>query len=212
VNLIKTNQKNNHAMKDPKKKKRKQNNITYEKVEKVLNKSLESIPPEEPPSEPTQNSFNPIPPEKSLIPYREYPNLTLPQEAFMHHYRRGKNIIDSMKQIKMDRNTFWYWKRTSPEFRDELVRARAEYYDQLKDDSLSLVDKANLALLRAFEPGADSETIQAGRVALQFLEKTNRLPYAEDDDEEERKLKTKKILNEMYVMALESERQRALRF
>ncbi|GBF52086.1 hypothetical protein LPTSP4_36240 [Leptospira ryugenii] len=126
---------------------------------------------------------------KAVIADREFPEVTALQETGLLLFRAG--IFKTHIGPKLGRSRDWFgWNyKHNEKFREYVGKIEIELLTEIRENSIPV----SIGMFRILESIAIGEydrdqKIQAGKLALAYLEKTGRLPKSDDKEEEDRKI------------------------
>ncbi|TGL04988.1 hypothetical protein EHQ43_10105 [Leptospira bouyouniensis] len=133
--------------------------------------------------------FEPIPKNKAVVLYREFPDVSPFQESGLILFRAGKYKTHIGPLIGRARDWFgWNYKHCEP-FRKYADEIELELISHIRQNSVPVA----VGFFRILEEIASGDydfedKIQAGKLAFAYLEKTGRLPKSDDKEEEDKKI------------------------
>lgn len=133
--------------------------------------------------------FEPIPENKSVIPYREFPKVTPFQEAGLILFRNGSYKTHIGPMLGRGRDWFGYHYKYDKEFKRYADEIELKILNEIREDSVPVAAGMFRILAEIAAGNYDFEDkIQAGKLAFAYLEKTGRLPKSDDKEEEDKKI------------------------
>lgn len=133
--------------------------------------------------------FQPIPENRSVVVYREFPNVSPFQEAGLVLYRSGEYRTNIGPRIGRGRDWFAYQYKYHEEFRKYADQIELQLLAEIRENAVPVA----VGMFRILEQIANGQydfedRIQAGKLAFAYLEKTGRLPKSDDKEEEDKKI------------------------
>lgn len=160
----------------------------------ISTNSTETIPQSREPDEIILESrggkpFEAIPESKAVIPYREFPEVTVFQESGLLLFRAGKYKTHIGPQIGRSRDWFGWNYKHDEKFRRYADDIELQLLAGIRENSVPVA----VGMFRILEEIASGrydfeDQIQAGKLAFAYLEKTGRLPKSDDKEEEDKKI------------------------
>lgn len=134
-------------------------------------------------------AFEPIPENKSVVPFREFPNVTPFQESGLLLFRAGKYRTNIGPLLGRGRDWFTYQYKYNEEFRKYTDQIELQLLAEIRENAVPVA----VGMFRILEEIANGDydwedKIQAGKLAFAYLEKTGRLPKSDDKEEEDKKI------------------------
>lgn len=141
--------------------------------------------------EATKIEYQDIPRDKSLIHYREFPNVAEFKEQGLVLYSKGYKRTKIGVVLGKTRNWFNYHYENDIYFKRYVQKIDEEIARRIQENAINLADKMNDVLdtiadeWKAYpEP---KERLQVGKLALDYLTRTGRLPKSVDKEKEEKR-------------------------
>lgn len=162
----------------------------------------EELPPSPPTTEEPKPEFIQIPQEKAIVPYRHYPKVPKFKEDGLLLLRDGMTKSHIGPKLGKSHDWFSWHYKTDIFFRTYADEIENEVFDKIRQEhaptSFGMHRILNkISMLEYFDEQKDM--IQAGKLALEYLTRSGRLPKAVELVEADRRLEeTHARLIELY--------------
>jgi len=131
--------------------------------------------------------FQPIPENRSVVPFREFPKVTPVKEAGLILFRNGMYKTRIGQHLHKGKDWFSYHYKHDVEFKKYVDEIELKIVNEIQGDAVT-VAVGMFHILSEIASGKYEfkDKIKAGKLALNYLEKTGRLPKSEELGKEDK--------------------------